>query len=114
MVCKLVHRRIMGELPWIPVIALQMPFERHDRRVPGKRHQNAIAHGTGEPYRTRLCFRERRFVRHHGWNGADYLNLLKISRQGIESKALDQIARKERKSRPHARRRTVTACPRHF
>ena len=110
----MVHCRIVRGLARIPVIALQMPFERLDRRIPGKRHQDAIALGAGEPYQTRLWFRQWRFVRHHGRNGADYLNLLKISRQGMQSEASDQIARKERKSMPHARRRTLAACPRHI
>ena len=36
--CELVHCRIVCDLPIIPVIALQMPFERLDRRVSWERH----------------------------------------------------------------------------
>ena len=36
--CELVHCRIVRDLPRIPVIALQMPFERLDRRAFCERH----------------------------------------------------------------------------
>jgi len=36
--CELVHRSIMRELPRVPVIMFQMPFERTNRGVSRKRH----------------------------------------------------------------------------